>query len=36
MIVVGTHGHSEIKGMLLGSVSRKVANLSDINCLMVR
>lgn len=36
MIVVGTHGHSEIKEMLLGSVSRKVANLSDINCLMVR
>ena len=36
LVVIGTHGHSEIKEMLLGSVSRKVANLLDINCLMVR
>jgi len=35
LIVIGTRGLGEIKGMLLGSVSRKVSNLTEINCLMV-
>jgi nucleotide-binding universal stress UspA family protein len=36
LIVLGTRGLSEVKGMLMGSVSRKVANMSEINCLIVR
>ncbi|MCY4222051.1 MAG: universal stress protein [Thiotrichales bacterium] len=36
LIVIGTRGLSTTEGMLLGSVSRKVANLSRTNCLIVR
>ena len=36
LIVLGTRGLSTAEGMLLGSVSRKVANLSRTNCLIVR
>lgn len=36
LIVIGTRGLSNVKGMLMGSVSRKVANVSDINCLLIR
>ena len=36
LIVLGTRGLSKTKGMLLGSVSGKVANLSGMNCLIVR
>lgn len=36
LIVLGTRGLGQVKGMLMGSVSRKVTNLSDINCLVVR
>ncbi len=36
LIVIGTRGHSELKGMFLGSVSRKVSNLAAINVLIVR
>ncbi len=36
LIVIGTRGHSELKGMFLGSVSRKVSNLAEINVLIVR
>ena len=36
LIVIGTQGHGKIKGMFLGSVSRKVANLANINVMIVR
>ena len=36
LIVLGTRGLSKTKGALLGSVSRKVANLCKMNCLVVR
>ena len=36
LIVLGTRGLGQVKGMFLGSVSRKVTNLSDIDCLVVR
>jgi nucleotide-binding universal stress UspA family protein len=36
LIVIGTRGLGKVKGMLMGSVSRKVANICDVNCLIVR
>lgn len=36
LIVLGTRGLGQVKGMLLGSVSRKVTNLSETSCLVVR
>ena len=36
LIVLGTRGLGKVQGMLLGSVSRKVTNLSGINCLVMR
>lgn len=36
LVVLGTRGLSKTEGMLLGSVSRKVANLCTMNCLIVR
>ena len=36
LIVLGTRGLGQVKGMLMGSVSRKVTNLSDISCLVIR
>lgn len=36
LIVIGTRGLGKIKGTLLGSVSRKVANNAETNCLVVR
>ena len=36
LIVLGTRGLSQSEGLLLGSVSRKVANLCKTNCLIVR
>jgi len=36
LIVIGTQGHGELKGMFLGSVSRKVSNLAEVNVLIVR
>lgn len=36
LIVIGTRGHGELKGMFLGSVSRKVSNLAGVNVLIVR
>ena len=36
LIVMGTRGLGNVKGMLMGSVSRKVANACDVNLLIVR
>jgi len=36
LIVLGTRGLGQVKGMLMGSVSRKITNLSDISCLIIR
>ena len=36
LIVMGTRGLGGVKGMLMGSVSRKVTNLSDVSCLIIR
>lgn len=36
LIVVGTRGLSKIKGASMGSVSRKLMDLSNVNCLVVR
>lgn len=36
LIVLGTRGLGQVKGMLLGSVSRKITNLSDISCLIIK
>jgi nucleotide-binding universal stress UspA family protein len=36
LIVIGTRGLGSVKGMLMGSVSRKVANACNVNLLIVR
>jgi len=36
LIVMGTRGLGGVKGMLMGSVSRKVANACNVNLLVVR
>lgn len=36
LIVMGTRGLGAVKGMLMGSVSRKVANACNVNLLIVR
>jgi len=36
LVVMGTRGLGKVKSQLLGSVSRKVTNLSKLNCLIVR
>jgi len=36
LIVLGTRGLGHVKGMLMGSVSRKITNLSDVSCLIIR
>lgn len=36
MIVIGTRGLGKLKGKILGSVSRKVTNNAETNCLIVR
>jgi len=35
LVVLGTRGLGKVKGVLMGSVSRKVTNLSEINCLII-
>jgi nucleotide-binding universal stress UspA family protein len=36
LIVVGTSGLSKIKAASMGSVSRKLLDLTDVNCLVIR
>ena len=36
LIVVGTRGLSKIKAASMGSVSRKLLDLTDVNCLVIR
>jgi nucleotide-binding universal stress UspA family protein len=36
MIIMGKGGHGVIKGLLLGSVSRKVCNLAECSCVTVK
>lgn len=36
LIVVGTRGLGKMKGLLMGSVSRKIANNAEANCMVVR
>ncbi len=36
LIVLGTRGLGTVKSMMLGSVSRKVTNLAEVNCFIVR
>ena len=36
IIVVGTRGLGKVKELLLGSVSRKITNKAEANCLIVR
>jgi nucleotide-binding universal stress UspA family protein len=36
LIVVGTRGLSKIKAGAMGSVSRKLLDLTDVNCLVIR
>ena len=35
-IVIGTRGLGKMKGLLMGSVSRKIVNNAEANCLIVR
>ena len=35
-IVIGTRGLGTVKGLLMGSVSRKIVNNAEVNCLLVR
>lgn len=35
-IVIGTRGLGKVKELLMGSVSRKITNNSEVNCLVVR
>ena len=36
LIVVGTRGLSKVKAAAMGSVSRKLLDLTDVNCLVIR
>lgn len=36
LIIIGTRGLSKTKSILLGSVSRKVTEICNVNCLVVR
>ena len=35
-VIIGTRGLSKVKALLMGSVSRKVTEICDVNCLIVR
>lgn len=36
LVVVGTRGLGKVKGLFMGSVSRKIVNNAEANCLIVR
>ena len=36
LVVIGTRGLSKAKSLLMGSVSRKVTEICEVNCLIVR
>ena len=36
LIVVGTRGQSKVKETWMGSVSRKLLDLTEVNCLVIR
>ena len=36
LVILGTRGLGKVKGMLLGSVSRKITDLGNMTCLIVR
>ena len=36
LIVMGTRGMSDLRGLLVGSVSHKVSHLADCSCVTVR
>jgi len=36
LVVVGTRGLSKVKALLMGSVSRKITEICNVNCLIVR
>jgi nucleotide-binding universal stress UspA family protein len=36
LVVIGTRGLSKVKALLMGSVSRKITEICDVNCLIVR
>ncbi len=36
LIVIGSRGLGQVKGLLMGSVSRKVCNMTKVNCLIVK
>ena len=36
LIVVGTRGLSDLKGLLMGSVSHKLGQLSKVTCITVK
>lgn len=36
LIVVGSKGHSDLAGLMLGSVSHKICNMAGCSCLIVR
>ena len=36
LIVIGSRGLGQVKGMLMGSVSRKVSNITKVACLIIK
>ena len=36
LIVMGSRGHGQVEGLLMGSVSRKVSNTCKTNCLIIK
>jgi nucleotide-binding universal stress UspA family protein len=36
LLIIGTRGLSKVKALMMGSVSRKITEICDVNCLIVR
>ena len=36
LVIIGTRGLSKVKALLMGSVSRKITEICEVNCLIVR